>query len=624
MGARVYRGTGMARKQVAVVERAGFGPFNLARGAQVDSLVTDWTAAVEALDGEDWISLDLETSGLSWINDYIAVIGLYGPKTRVAAVIHTPDGDIPDGLIHWMSQPGRKFVTHNGATFDILFLYRAGMQVFSAEWFDTLISEQVVTLTNRQGVPKNLQAVVKRRLDVDISKAVDHRDWLAPSLSQQQVRYVAEDISFLPAIREAQLEKASQVDAERGPNRYGNTLTNAIEIEHRLLPTVVRMQVNGLPLDEAALEQYYRDQVKLAAQAKMKLDEIFGDTNWGSWQQIKGAFSRVYDIELLSTQEDALKEVRDLMTGTEIAESITNLLIYKHASKRAGIYNGTFLLKYCRDGRVFARFSQCGTDTGRFSSSQPNLQQIPKSKGLEHGDGARHIFGNDPDLSIVSVDYSQIEFRVAVDLAGDQAAIDLLQDGHWDMHTLVASQVFSVPPDQVTRDQRQLSKAMSFTLLFGGGPGLLSHYAKSQGANLPLERARPLVQEFFERFQGLNRMRTWAYAIADKRRPYTVLLPTGLRRTLVPSQDLRATLILNNLVQGTAAAGLKFALLEAQREGLDQYIGAVVHDEIVAAVPRHEAAEYSERLQAAMLRGMQMVCDQAPVAVAATLGDTWG
>jgi DNA polymerase I-like protein with 3'-5' exonuclease and polymerase domains len=618
------------KKSPVVVERPGYGPFNLAYGAEVETLVTDWKEAISLLADEPILGLDLETVGmgdkdaLSPWRGFITVVGLYGPRSKTAAVIHVPTGELPVGLLRFLDRPGAKYVTHNGTMFDILFLARAGMNVYDVEWYDSLIGEQVITLTNRRGVSKKLQDVVKRRLNFDIAKEVDHRDWMLPELTTQQVRYVAEDISFLPAIRESQYGKAAEVDQQYGPNWYGKTITDALELEHQLIPTVVRMQLRGLPVDESALQEYFLSQIADAAAAQKKLNDKFGETNWGSHVQIKKKFKAVHDIDLHSTAEDELKEVRDLFTGTDIADDISTLLIFKHSAKRAQTYNGSFVYKYTLDGWAHGNFSQVGTDTGRFSSSRPNLQQIPKNKGDQHGRGARHIFGNHPDFDIVAVDYSQIEFRVAVNEANDEAAIALLRNSTYDIHTLIASQVFGVEPLEVTRDQRQLSKAMSFTLLFGGGAALLSHYAKSQGAYLPLERSRPLVKNFFEQFQGLSDMRDQAYKIADSKRPFTIKLPTGLRRTLVPNIDLRATLILNNRVQGTAAAGLKYGLLEAQKEGLDEFLGAVVHDETVSAVPKKYSQEFGEKMAACMVRGMEKVCEIAPVAVEVSIGDTWG
>lgn len=615
------------KKPVAQTMRIGGGPFGLAKGAKVSKIVTDWFEAVTLLDNEPIVALDLETGGLSFLHDHIFVIGLYGPISQVAAVIHTPDGLVPDGLIHWLnSNPDRLFVTHNGAMFDILFTERYNHKVHEVKWFDTLIGEQVITTTNRRGVQKNLQAVVKRRLGIDISKEVDHRDWYNETLSEEQVKYVAEDISFLPEIRTRQLEKAIEIEIEKGVNPvFGTSLTDAMNTEMELLPIVVKMQSRGLPIDAEALEEYYRSQTQEAASAGNRLAETFGEgINWGSHVQLKKAFKDKYDIQLISSTEDHLIEVRDLFTGHPAYDSINDILEYKHAAKRASMYNGSFLEKYTKDGWLHGNFSQCGTDTGRFSSKNPNLQQIPKNKGDSHGRGARHIIGNHPGLSIVSIDYSQIEFRVAANIAGDEKAFELFEQSHYDIHTMVAASVFGVEPSRVTKDQRQLSKAMSFTLLFGGGAYLLSKYAGQQGADLPLSKAQPIVIDFFDQFQGLARIRNQAYAIASRGYPYTIQLPTGLRRVLIPGQDLKATLILNNIVQGTAAAGLKYALLEAKKEGLDDYLGAVVHDETVSAVPNAYAQEFADKMSEAMLVGMRRVCDRAKVEVESTIGNTWG
>lgn len=609
----------------AELERPGFGPFNLAKGADVEYLITDWPSAVAALDTEEWIALDLETSGLNPWRDWIAVVGLYGPKTKTAAVIHV-QGDVPDGFLYWLDSRPRKFVTQNGLNFDMLFMFNNGMDIFKHEWYDTYIGEQVITLTNRRGVKKDLASIVKRRLGYDIDKDVDHRDWLADTLSDRQIRYVAEDISFLPAIRDAQYAKAAEVDATVGLSDWYKTgLVHALDFEMDLLPIVAQMECRGLPLDAGALEEYYVSQIIESSNAKRDLDAMFGEVNWNSHVQVKRAFREVFGIQLPSTQEDELINIHDMSVGSPIQPAIKTLITYKHAAKRAGMYNGEFYDKYTVDGWLRAQFRPTGTDTGRFSSANPNLQQIPKNKGEKFGRGMRHVFGNLDGFQIVAIDYSQIEFRVAANEANDTAALTMFRDGSYDVHTMVAAQVFNVPPSAVTKDQRQLSKAMSFTLLFGGGAGLLSSYAKSLGEDLPISRAKPIVEAFFDQFQGLRRMREKAYGMAATGRPYRLRQPTGLQRVLTrETGDLRATLMLNNIVQGTAAAGLKYALKEARRRGLTGYIGAVVHDEIVSTVPNGEALEFSREMTEAMIVGMERVCENAKVVAEASIGATWG
>lgn len=613
------------KKPVVTIAREGYGPYNLAKGAPVAEILTEWNAEAEAALAVGWIGLDLETSGLSPRNNWISVVGLHSPATETAVVLHVK-GFLPPELVTWLSQPERQFVTHNGLNFDILFLAAAGVDVTKPTWYDTLVGEQVVTGTDRRGISKKLQDVVKRRVGVDIYKDVDHRDWLLPELTEQQIRYVAEDISFLTKIREAQYQKALEVSHDKWNGRnpfYGTDVTDALHFEHKLMPVVVDMELRGLPIDEERLLAYAVEQWALADEAKAELDATFGEINWRSPKQIKDAFFNVYGVTLPSTNEETLSDIAKFGLGLGNVQDICETaLAFRHAAKRAGMYNAEFYDKYARDGWLRADFRPCGTDTGRFSSANPNLQQLPKNKGK--GGGLRHVIGNREGLSIVSADYSQIEVRIAADIAEEWALIELFKAGDTDIHTLVASTVFGKDASEVTKDERQLSKAMSFTLLFGGGAAKLSQYAKTLGADLPMSRATPLVSQFFDRFPELRKMRERAHAQANSYSPYTLHFPTGIRRVLTPGVDQSATRILNNQVQGTAAAGLKYALIEARTLGISRYIGAVVHDEIVAAVPESEADEVAGLLKTAMITGMEKVCNYCPVDVEVSVGSTWG
>jgi DNA polymerase-1 len=594
----------------------GPGPFGMVKQAKVARIIRDEREALYWLNKETgWIGLDLETSGLSPYKDMILVLGLYGPEHQTACVLHV-QGFLSEDMQAWLGSSDRRFVTQNGACFDIPYCHTHGVDISRPTWYDTLIGEQVVTGTDRRGISKDLQSIVKRRLGVDISKDVDHRDWLTDELSDMQVRYVAEDISFLPAIMEAQYAKARETDDKWGKNKfYGTGVEDALNFEMSLMPAVIQMEINGLPVNQETLLAYESLQREKVEDALIHLTEAFGDgINWGSHVQVKKAFKDTFDFILPSTQADELVIIRDLASGSPIADLLDQLLYFKHAAKRASMYNQDFLDKYTVQGRVHANFRQVGTDTGRFSSASPNFQQLP-------GDGRNWVSDPYGDYLIVAPDYSQIEIRIAANEAEDEALISAFASE--DVHTMIAALVFGVPPEQITKEQRKLSKAMSFTLLFGGGAQRLTHYAQTLGADLPLARSTPLVKAWYNRFKGLNNFRNRSYAIAQNGRPFTLNLPTGMRRVLTPGIDLSATRIMNNIVQGTAAAGLKYGMMEAYNDGLMKYLGATVHDELVAAVPTSEALEYGKALADAMIRGMERVCEKAPVHVEVKMGGTW-
>jgi DNA polymerase-1 len=230
---------------------------------------------------------------------------------------------------------------------------------------------------------------------------------------------------------------------------------------------------------------------------------------------------------------------------------------------------------------------------------------------------------------VLSRDYKSIEVVVAAAIAQDEALIEVLK--HADSHTMVASLVFGIPPEQVTKTQRSLAKAMSFTLIFGGGARTLWIYAHRYGASITIEEAKGLITKFFSRFKGLAKMRSIAYRKAQEYNdqlaqgkwpmPITISLPQGLKRQLTQDKAA-ATVILNTSVQGSAAAGLKEAIRLLRDWNMHHYLAAVVHDEIIMIVPEELAPEYDKALDEAMVQGMiRMIGDAVPVVSSVALND---
>jgi DNA polymerase-1 len=224
-----------------------------------------------------------------------------------------------------------------------------------------------------------------------------------------------------------------------------------------------------------------------------------------------------------------------------------------------------------------------------------------------------------PGYKIVSADYSQIEVRIAAFYANDEVLVQALEKE--DVHTAIAAEVFGVPENSVTKEQRKHAKALTFTLLFGGGAGTLYQHSRMTGGSISEADARTMSSKFFGRFDGLRKMRDKAYKMADKDGPAIIRLPNGTRRILV-GYNKRHTTILNSLVQGSAAVGLKYGLLEAHKQGLSKWIGGTVHDEIIAAVPNKEAKTFAKELEQAMVTGMQNVIDTT-VRVESKIGSVW-
>jgi DNA polymerase I-like protein with 3'-5' exonuclease and polymerase domains len=168
-----------------------------------------------------------------------------------------------------------------------------------------------------------------------------------------------------------------------------------------------------------------------------------------------------------------------------------------------------------------------------------------------------------------------------------------------------------------------LAKAQTFTLLFGGGPTLLQDYASRQGSQIDMDATIKLCMRFFDTFKGLASMKSRAVNISHSPGPVVIRLPNGLRRILVGANK-KLTTILNTTVQGTAAVGLKYGLLEANKRGLiGTYMGATVHDEVVSTVPKSESTEYGLDLADAMTIGMTRVLPNGVVRTKISKGDWW-
>ena len=591
-------------------------------------MVHTFEEAKEILEGEELIALDLETGGFSAWTDPIHVITLFGAKSQKPVILHYPRGRrVPIKVLRWLEE-FPQIVTHNGTMFDILFLANAGMRWQKVKWYDTLVGELAVITASRRNIRVSLESSLRRRMGETINKDVDHESWGNDHLDSNQMAYLHGDIKHLLGLRGEQLSRAQESD---------DMLRN-LEFEQSLIPAVVSMELLGLPISihklrvflEYQEEQAFKNQIILEAllerkillaapKGKVKPNELVVT----SPKQVKECLQGIFGERAFSnTTAETFQNY--LIFGGEIADVSRAMLDFRHADRREKMYDVRFQQKYLvnhdgfNDTRLHGKFWQIGTETGRFSSSQPNLQQIPRDM--------RHVFEAMPGYMIGATDYSGIEVRVAAALANDEVMLDVFRKGE-DIHTIVAAAGFSIDVSQVTKEQRQIAKAMSFTLLFGGGAETFRAYASARGSTISEEDAELAVQRFFDRFEGIKEMRRSANWQADNMRAVTLRYPTGLKRVLF-NETLRGSVILNNIVQGTAAAGLKYALKLCYDDGLGDYISAVVHDEIVYTAPVNRIVEVRDEIESRMITGMQealqrMEAAPVPVEVESEYAQSW-
>jgi DNA polymerase I-like protein with 3'-5' exonuclease and polymerase domains len=273
--------------------------------------------------------------------------------------------------------------------------------------------------------------------------------------------------------------------------------------------------------------------------------------------------------------------------------------------------------------RIHCRLHPLATDTGRFSCSDPNLQQVP---GEHTAPGLRACFVPARDCALIVADYSQIELRVAAHLAPCEAMRAVFRAGR-DPHRATAANLAGKPEHAIDDHERKLAKAVNFGFLFGMGAERFRSYAKdSYGLELDPQQAAEAREAFFRTFPGIAawHRRVRGLARTGEHEPITVQTAMGRRRTF-PTGSFSYNAALNIPVQGTAAEGFKLAMVRLHRE-LPQIAGRgvlVVHDEYLAEVPREHAERGRALVERIMIESMRELIDSIPILVDARVATCW-
>lgn len=274
-----------------------------------------------------------------------------------------------------------------------------------------------------------------------------------------------------------------------------------------------------------------------------------------------------------------------------------------------------------RDGKIHTTYNQTVTATGRISSTNPNLQNIPIR--TDDGREIRRAFIPDPGCMILSADYSQIELRLIADLANDRTMIDAFLSGD-DIHRITASKVYGVPLDQVTDDQRRHAKTANFGIIYG-----ISAFGLSERLGIPRAESKKLIEGYFATYPHIRAYLT--RVVEEARRDGYVTTRMGRRRYLPDINSRNAAVrgyaernAVNAPVQGTAADIIKVAMVriasEIERQGLRSRMIMQVHDELIFNVVAGE----EERLTALVKKGMEEAYQGAvPLEVTAGIASNW-
>ena len=315
-----------------------------------------------------------------------------------------------------------------------------------------------------------------------------------------------------------------------------------------------------------------------------------------------------------STNADVLEKLKD-------HPLVADVLTYRQYAKLKSTYADGLLKVIDPDGRIRTSFQMTVTATGRLSSTEPNLQNIPTRTEL--GSKMREMFVAAPGHVLVDADYSQIELRLLAHISGDTAMQQAFLSGE-DFHTVTAARVFHVPQDQVTHQMRSRAKAVNFGIVYG-----ISAFSLSQDIGVTVQEAKEYMDRYFATYTGVKQYMT---DVVDKAREQGYVETLWHRRRALPElkssnfnmRSFGERVALNMPIQGTAADIIKLAMVRVHsrlaREGLETRLIMQVHDELIVECPEEEAP----RVEALLQQEMQGVAElSVPLLAEAHSGRNW-
>jgi DNA polymerase-1 len=479
-------------------------------------------------------------------------------------------------------------------------------KAFSAVLGDNEISIELKALLNNAGIPKAIHdyKTALRQLEAHSVELAGVRD--EPMLYSYLINptYTNHSLAEI-AVRSFNLNLSTSVaEAADVTGRIAPVLRKEVEaagqmplyeqIDLPLVPVLVRMEQAGVKIDRNMLSQLSVDLEKQCDAKAREIHEKSGTTfNINSPKQLG---------DVLFNQLNLPKPVKygkgkTISTAVDVLEALSEthevprlVLDYRQLSKLKSTYVDSLpLLIDPRTGRVHTTFNQTGTTTGRLSSTNPNLQNIPIRTEL--GREIRAAFIAEPGYSLLSADYSQIELRLLAHFSEDPLLTEAFRRGD-DIHSLTASQVFGVPPMLIDAEHRRRAKAVNFGIVYG-----LSPFGLSQQLGIDQREAKIFIDAYFEKYAGVKKFKE--RVLDETRREQNVKTLFGRSRPIPDINSKNANMrgfaertAVNTPLQGTAADLIKLAMIHIDHElrsrKLKSRMLLQVHDELLFEVPADE------------------------------------
>ena len=566
--------------------------------------------AIERISRHDRIGVDTETTGLDPLRSRVRLLQIATPEESfVIDLFQVKAFDNPALRNIFTSETPEKAL-HN-AKFDLkMILHHFGVEVRGI--FDTMLASQLIGAGSRVEGGHGLAAVTGRHLGQDVDKSSQMSDW-GGTLTDSQYEYAAKDAALMLPLRDELALKLEELHMQ-----------DAAKVEFDCVLPIAAMELAGVAIDADCWRKLVSDVMRahdiLSKELKQELSAgipqltLFDEPpniNLDSPTQITGALGRM-GIKVEGTRSWQLQHL------AREHPAVAKLLEYRSAQKALSSY-GLSILEHINPatGRIHADFRQIGATGGRMSCSDPNLQQVPNTPEY------RVCFHAPEGRRLVIADYSQIEIRILADWSQDTALVKALLSGE-DLHCVTASQMFGIPLEQVSKDQRSAAKQLNYGIMYGlGPPGL------SARIDCSVEEAEGLIRKYFAAYSGVA---SWLREAGDRAvrekesrtrsgRLIYFTFDAGDRSQVAATQRLGK----NAPIQGSSADIIKraLALLYDALKPLDARIINCIHDEIVVEASEADAQACAGILEHKMVDAAREFIRSVPVTVDTVINQAW-
>ncbi len=586
-------------------------------GSELDTTIVDTEDALDALcaqlDGTDEVSLDLETTSENDMHAEIVGIAL---AFEAGSGVYVPVGHddqqqqgqlsldgVLDRLRPYLQDPDMKVIGQN-LKYDAKILRRNGVELGNIV-FDSMLAAYLIDPLGR----KDLGELTQRYLGHPI------RSFKELGVERMNELPIEDAADYGAADAEAVVRLKGAMTPEL--DRNGLTrLFNQVEVP--LIPVLVEMELNGIGVDREVLGEQEKELTGYLDSIREELFKLAGEAfNPNSPKQVGRILFEVLDLPVIkrtktgpSTDAQVLQE---LAAQHPLPEK---LLTYRELDKLLGTYIRALPEHIHPDtGRVHTSFNQSVTTTGRLSSSNPNLQNIPTRSAM--GGQIREAFVAPEGRRLMGADYSQIELRVLAHITEDPGLIDAFERDE-DIHARTAANILNIQLDEVTERQRDLAKRVNFGIAYG-----MSAFGLAQWAKIPRNEAQDFIDSYFDNFPNVKRYMDEIVQQAEEQGYVASVM--GRRRAFTSLNQREQREAINMPIQGTAADIMKLAMIRVHERiesgEIDADMLLQIHDELILEADEGNAEDVARLVEETMADVMEL---NVPLLVDAKVGRNWG